>query len=794
MKQLIQPTARWLFVFLVLNLHPLWADTFVVTNTEDLGENSLAWAIDKSQQHLGPDTIAFQIPTTDPRYDSESGVWVITITTPLPVMTDDGTVIDGSSQTRFAGDTNPDGFEIEIFGLNAPHEAPGIVIYSAYNHIHDLSIGAFRGFTIFIRGEKAHHNVIEGCYIGLEADGKFAYRALKSCGVRIDRGAAYNRVGGPLPEQRCIIGGQYERAIYMEGTHHNIIQGNYIGVNVTGVEPVPNGWGFFEKSNSLRDAYSGIYLYIESHNNVIGGPNPGEGNVICSSYRAGIRLESTGSDSNLFQGNYIGVGADGQTPLPNGETGIWVAPDSDDDPLTGGPAYNLIGGTEPGAGNVISGNHSSGIQFRWASHNNQVIGNKIGTDALASKLVPNEHNAIYFFGDTGKGGPRNNTVGPDNIIIANSPTTEQNPWAAIRLDHETTRQNQIFGNVIGTNPDMDLKSQYNPAILLRDGANKNIIGPDNVIANSPSYGVWIKDENTWHNTITKNKIVNHEQHPIFIEPPLSRAIEPPIITFVDRQGIHGVTLPFGQVEIFAGTENALISFLEEGQADSMGFFVIDVPADTSSVIATVTDTSGTTSMVSNSRTVPIELASFYAIALSDGRIHLQWETMSELNNFGFYIQRSTDNTYWQDMGFVAGGGTRTTRAQYEFYDTPPQGQDLWYRLRQIDFDGNENLSKAVFIEQSQPRAFELYPPFPNPFNSMTQINFDLNKDCHVSLRILNLKGETVIELLDEELSMGNHQVEWIGNDINGSTVASGVYIVQLHTGTETQIQKIVYAK
>jgi hypothetical protein len=687
-----------------------------------------------------------------------------------------------------------------IQGQFSPHEQPGIEIHSAYNKIYQLCIGAFQGYTIFLRGINAHHNEILGCYLGVEATGRYQFKQRKSAGVWILNRSHHNIIGGPNEDQRNIISGFYERAIYIRHGSHNIIQGNYIGVDRTGLIPLPNGWGESEYLDdpdtlSRKKIYSGIKLGFEySTHNLIGGPNPGEGNVICSSYRAGIRLEATGCDSNKIQGNYIGVGADGETVLANGEGGIRIGGVGTDTRESGGPAYNIIGGPEPGAGNVISGNKSSGIQVRGLCHDNEISNNLIGTDARLTKVIPNSHNGVYFMWAF-QGSPFHNQLGPGNIIIASvDDSFEEEDWAAVRLDHEGTEFNVIKNNYIGTDPNGTLESKHNSGIIIANGADKNKIGPDNVIAGNKKFGIWIEGENTFGNTITQNKIYDNTFGPIFLELGANNSIEPPIITFIDAEGIHGMTYPFSLVEIFTGNAMNAFSYVGQTVADSTGFYLFTEKIDSLSIVATATDTVGNTSMLSGSKTVPVRITLFKAKTLPNGKIQLYWHTETENNNFGFYIQKSSDKEYWQDVAFVPGAGTTVQPKSYEFTDSAPTVDKIWYRLRQIDFDGNENYSRIAFIDNKLVTAFELLAPYPNPFNASTKIVFELKKDDHVTCKVLNLKGETVQTLLDEDMANGQHKTHWNGQDEKGMTVASGVYIIHLAIKDHVETRKVVFTK
>jgi len=98
---------------------------------------------------------------------------------------------------------------------------------------------------------------------------------------------------------------------------------------------------------------------------------------------------------------------------------------------------------------------------------------------------------------------------------------------------------------------------------------------------------------------------------------------------------------------------------------------------------------------------------------------LNWSTATELNNKGFEIERSDDNKDFITRGFVEGSGTTTERHEYTFTEEALNGK-VYYRLKQIDHDGNYNYSKSIEINSIYVNNFELYQNYPNPFNPTTK--------------------------------------------------------------------------
>lgn len=98
------------------------------------------------------------------------------------------------------------------------------------------------------------------------------------------------------------------------------------------------------------------------------------------------------------------------------------------------------------------------------------------------------------------------------------------------------------------------------------------------------------------------------------------------------------------------------------------------------------------------------------------------------------------------------------------------------------------------VETNVPDDFYLNQNYPNPFNPNTTIKFGLPENRHVTLRIINLKGQIISTLIDAPLDIGVHEVEWDGTDTNNVPVASGVYLYQLQAGDFIDTKKLVVVK
>jgi hypothetical protein len=187
--------------------------------------------------------------------------------------------------------------------------------------------------------------------------------------------------------------------------------------------------------------------------------------------------------------------------------------------------------------------------------------------------------------------------------------------------------------------------------------------------------------------------------------------------------------------------------------------------------------------------IPVELTSFTA-NISEKKIDLSWSTATELNNYGFEIERSLDKTTWQTIGFKEGKGTTTEVNQYSFSDDISEisSEKLFYRLKQIDFNGSFEYSYIVEVEIA-PRNFSLEQNYPNPFNPSTKISWQSSVSSWQTLKVFDVLGREVATLVDEYRNAGSYEVEF-----NASNLPSGVYFYQLKAGPFVETKKMILLK
>ena len=188
--------------------------------------------------------------------------------------------------------------------------------------------------------------------------------------------------------------------------------------------------------------------------------------------------------------------------------------------------------------------------------------------------------------------------------------------------------------------------------------------------------------------------------------------------------------------------------------------------------------------------IPVEL-SIFQVQHKENQIELTWQTATEINNYGFEVERRVgigelDMGGWEKIGFVPGNGSSSTPYDYFFEDKNPSGGSKFiYRLKQIDYDGKFEYSKEVEVDVL-PKNFNLFQNYPNPFNPVTIIKFALPMTAKVRIIVYNLVGEKVATLLDENKDAGYYDIQF-----NSDNLSSGVYIYRLTAENFVQTKKMM---
>lgn len=437
------------------------ATTYFVTNTTSSGAGSLRQAILSANANPGQDTIAFNIPTSDPGYASPLGVWVFHLTTVLPMLEDpSGVIIDGSTQPGY----NPD-----LPGLIVEHTdsilvgADLLTIVSSNNTVKNLGLFLSRGDGIVLQGSS---NYIQdnqifssagyGIYFGAGADSNIVY-GNNICGHTLDAIRLFNANGaiienniiGVLPSYYAPAGRNQANGITLLGSNNNVIDHNVISYNMQiGVQLnqsitntiIDNTIGLDDsRTIDLGNGGHGLELLDSSNNSVTE-------NWISGNESDGIRLTGSLSMGNIVQQNWIGTAY--SAPIPNAHHGI---------ALYDGAHQNTIGSdSDAELYNVVLGNGWSGIV---------VVDSPLGANVIGN-------NSIYsqgFYGIHINNSPGNAIVSnrvAGNGVLGNS--------AGVRVENssgisDTTDYNLLWSNQIFNN--------YGKGIQLVGDANNNISRP-----------------------------------------------------------------------------------------------------------------------------------------------------------------------------------------------------------------------------------------------------------------------------------------------------------------------------
>jgi hypothetical protein len=333
----------------------------------------------------------------------------------------------------------------------------------------------------------APNNLVQGNRIGTDDTG-LKPLGNHGNGIGIWAASTGNTIGGSAPGAGNLISGNgavYNGsgvAITGAGTTGNAVQGNWIGTDPTG-------------SVALGNHDAGVAIWGNATGNFIGGSGSSEGNVISANGSVGVSISWSASD-NVVQGNMIGTDASGGLPLGNGTGGI---------DMWGNADANVIGGSSPGAGNVISANGGVGVSIEWSASDNVVQGNKIGTDLSGNAPLGNALEGMLFYEGAARNLVGGETPGDENVIADNG-------GDGIRITDQGTSGNVVRRNLIGTDATGTLPlGNHQNGVEIQYGASGNVIGDTNpagvnIISANLGSGVAIDGGGTSGNVVEGDKI------------------------------------------------------------------------------------------------------------------------------------------------------------------------------------------------------------------------------------------------------------------------------------------------
>lgn len=206
---------------------------------------------------------------------------------------------------------------------------------------------------------------------------------------------------------------------------------------------------------------------------------------------------------------------------------------------------------------------------------------------------------------------------------------------------------------------------------------------------------------------------------------------------------------------------------------------------------------------SQSQPLPVQLVSVKATTLAQSGVRIDWSTASEIDNFGFYVERAPAGLASfavLDGSFQAGHGTTLTAHNYSYTDvTAIAGTSYQYRIKQVDLDGTSHYSEPVSVESGLTavgasnrvaQEFTLKQNYPNPFNPSTMIEFTVKQTGTTTLRVYNTLGQQVAELFNETAQAG---IQYALR-FDGATLSSGLYFARLESSGQVAMVKMTLLK
>lgn len=164
---------------------------------------------------------------------------------------------------------------------------------------------------------------------------------------------------------------------------------------------------------------------------------------------------------------------------------------------------------------------------------------------------------------------------------------------------------------------------------------------------------------------------------------------------------------------------------------------------------------------------------------------LKWTTATETNNSGFEVQRSVNNGKYEVIGFVKGAGNSRQLRNYSFTDAAKLTGNVCYRLRQIDFNGNSELSKSACVNISEEKITTEVLPTPNPFNNSLQLNYATATEGNAHIEVVDMLGKVQLQT-NEHVNKGANSIH-----LNTETLPLGIYFLRVSQGSEVLTKRIV---
>ncbi|NML21501.1 T9SS type A sorting domain-containing protein [Pseudoflavitalea sp. G-6-1-2] len=752
-------------VLAILYTNHSTANTITVTSNAASGANTLAEAIQTSNTLPGADIIEFNLP---------AGSTTISLTgAGLPAITDE-LFINGYSQSGASqGTISSRVIVVTIDGSLLNGGSDVFTINSADVSIAGLSIIRSPRYAINInqQGNTAH---IWGNYLGTSADGATAGLGNASGGIAVNLfnyGGAFNTgvvigVDGDglndINEGNLICSGTNSAdGIILWNTRSAVIAGNIIGFDKN-LNTTAAGGSFGHSRN-------GILVTVTALNNTIGTNGDGtsdalEGNIIGNNGEVGLFLVQ--SHDNVIAGNIIGFG---KAAAGNGREGIHIMNSHGNRVGTDG-----LNGNANDEKNTIVYNISDGIRlstfdflnmgntFADNTNDNIIAGNNIGANAPGGTEADGANGGagILLTAEYSTFTLSNNIIGSNN----------------------DGSEDAAEGNHIGNNNNGGIVAKTTAGVATGNKFSRNSIFNNNNLLGIDLNADKVTSNDNGDSDAGVNNLLNF---PVITSVQVSattltvRGFSRPnavIEFYIADAGPNPNPLPGGYVTSFGEGKTFLFRGQDDATLDAADLLVgttgnynasqegtgtggirneaefrFSIPL--SSLQGSVSAGTRITALAYESATgagntsefgpvtalipMPVQWLSIGS-RYNNGKVHINWRTAEEINNHHFEILKSTNGKDYSIIGKVAAKGSNSS---YEFIDDKPADGLSYYKIRQVDFDNNSSESKIMSV-RTDLGVFTARAS-PNPFKSVLELRFKLDREDNIRVRIYNLSGVIV---------------------------------------------------
>ncbi|MBI5464820.1 MAG: T9SS type A sorting domain-containing protein [Ignavibacteriales bacterium] len=211
----------------------------------------------------------------------------------------------------------------------------------------------------------------------------------------------------------------------------------------------------------------------------------------------------------------------------------------------------------------------------------------------------------------------------------------------------------------------------------------------------------------------------------------------------------------------------------------------------------ITDFSSPSFIVGNDGALPVTMTSFTAAAHKSNAVKIAWKTATEVNSYGFEVERKPMSNQqsaignWSKVGFVAGSGMSNSPKEYSYTDENLSPGRYAYRIKQVDADGQSTYYGSAEVEVGLvPRTLALEANYPNPFNPSTTMRFNVPENGRAVVRVFNLLGQELVQLFDGVAEQGRFYTV----QFNAAQLPSGVYYYSIEYGGKQIVKRMMMLK